>query len=542
MRVGSRQVRKRWRQGRSIQTSRLDHKDLERKNEDLQRELQKLRKQVAERDERLAEAERRRSEADSQRAEAERRRAEAEKQVAEAEKKISDLERQLALRKQNSTTSSKPPSSDGLAGSPRQRGRRGKSKRKAGGQPGHKGRRRELVAAERVSKFVDLYPDECRACGQFLPTSGNSIIESGEPRRHQVVEIPEIQPEITEYRLHSVICVDPDCEHATSASLPPEIENQMGPRLVAWIAYMTVVCRMPRRVVQRFLEEALGIGISLGSTQKAWEEASSAVEVPCRELQEDLKNQAVLNGDETGHRTNGEKRWLWVLVAKMYVVFKIATTRKAEVLAVLLGKAFAGILCSDRCPSYAKYHRGRLQYCWAHFKRNILGVLELARTTEAERFCRDALALHARLFRLWHRYRGDTVKSRPRITRQELILKVIPLMKKFFALAERHLEGPDRDVRNLARALFQNMEHFFTFVEYDGVDPTNNAAERALRHAVIWRKIMMGCRSEIGEIAVARLLTVAQTCKMQKRPALAYLADAIRRHRLGSTASSLLPH
>jgi hypothetical protein len=357
-----------------------------------------------------------------------------------------------------------------------------------------------------------------------------------------VIEIPPIQAHVTEYRLHSVICVDPDCEHATTAALPSEVESSFGPQLVAWIAYLTVVCRMPRRMVQRFLEEALGIGISLGSTQKAWEEASAAVETPCQQLSDDLKNQAVLNGDETGHRTHGEKRWLWVLVAKMSVVFKIATNRKAEVLVALLGRAFAGILCSDRCPSYAKYHNGRLQYCWAHFKRNILGVLELARTTEAERFCREALALHARLFRLWHRYRGNATRPREKITRAELMLKMIPIEKKFFALAERHVDSEDREIRKLARALCLNSERFFTFVDHEGVEPTNNLAERALRHAVIWRKIMMGCRSEVGETAVARLLTVAQTCKVQQRPALAYLTDAIRRHRYGQTAPSLLPH
>jgi hypothetical protein len=151
------------------------------------------------------------------------------------------------------------------------------------------------------------------------------------------------------------------------------------------------------------------------------------------------------------------------------------------------------------------------------------------------------LALHARLFRLWHRYRGDGANLGRRITRQELILKVIPIEKKFFALAERHLDSADRDVRKLAHALFLNFERFFTFVDHNGVEPTNNVAERALRHAVIWRKIMMGCRSEVGELAVARLLTVAQTCKIQKRPALAYLTDAIQRHRSGHAAASLLP-
>jgi len=526
--------RRRGKQRRSGVPCRLSRKELQRRNEQLARELEQLR-------ERLRERERQVAERNERIADAQKRIADAEKEIAEAEKKIEDLERQLAIRKQNSTASSKPPSSDGLAGDQRLRGRRRKSKRKPGGQPGHEGRTRELVAAERVSQFVDIYPEECRSCGQQLPVSGKGIIESDEPRRHQVIEVPEMKPEITEYRLHSVICTDPDCEHATMATLPQEAENGFGPQLVAWIAYLTVVCRMPRRVVQRFLEEALGIGISLGRTQKAWEEASAAVESACEELNADLKNQAVLNGDETGHRTNGEKRWLWVLVAQTYVVFRIAATRKAEVLVALLGRAFAGILCSDRCPSYAKYHNGRLQYCWAHFKRNILGALELARTTEAERFCRDALALHARLFRIWHRYRGGGSGASEKISREQLSRKVIPIEKKFFALAERHLDSSDRDVRKLARALFLNFERFFTFVDYEGVEPTNNAAERALRHAVIWRKIMMGCRSEVGEIAVARLLTIAQTCRMQKRPALAYLTDAIRCQRSGKAAPSLLP-
>jgi hypothetical protein len=122
------------------------------------------------------------------------------------------------------------------------------------------------------------------------------------------------------------------------------------------------------------------------------------------------------------------------------------------------------------------------------------------------------------------------------------MLKMIPIEKKFFALAERHVDSEDREIRKLARALCLNSERFFTFVDHEGVEPTNNLAERALRHAVIWRKIMMGCRSEVGETAVARLLTVAQTCKVQQRPALAYLTDAIRRHRYGQTAPSLLPH
>ena len=333
----------------------------------------------------------------------------------------------------------------------------------------------------------------------------------------------------------------PSCGKTTHAALPEEVVGQFGPQLTALIAYLTVVCRIPRRLVQALLEDALHVPISLGSTQAAWEEASDAVTAPCAELEGALARQPVLNGDETGHRTNGEKRWLWAIVAPMFVVYRIATTRAADVLVALLGDVFAGVLCSDRWRPYQTYHRGALQFCWAHFKRNVLGALDLSKTTEAERFCREALALHARLFRLWYRFRGDPAARGAPLTRAQLIDKVLPLQKRLFALGERHLDSPNKDVRNLATALFVHHEKFFVFVHHEGVEPTNNRAERALRAAVQWRKIMFGNRSEEGEVAVARLLTVTRTCQMQQLNALAYLTAAIRAHRQRHTVASLLP-
>jgi transposase len=458
-------------------------------------------------------------------------------EVAKRDRQIADLERQLALQHQNSTTSSKPPSSDGLAGRQRERGRRKKSRRKPGGQPGHPGHCRPLVAPERVNAVIDIFPDACRHCHHALPGRGRRV--TGEPRRHQVTELPPIDAHVTEYQCPHVVC--PSCGKTTQAPVPEAVASQFGPQLTGLIAYLTVVCRLPRRLVQALLEDALHVPISLGSTQAAWEEASDAVTAPCKELETALAQQPVLNGDETGHRTNGDKRWLWAIVAPMFVVYRIATTRGADVLVALLGDVFAGVLCSDRWRPYQTYHRGELQFCWAHFKRNVLGALELAKTTDAERFCRDALALHARLFRLWYRFRGDPAARGAPLTRAQLIDKVIPLQKKFFALGERHLDSRNKDVRNLATALFVHHDKFFVFVHHDGVEPTNNRAERALRAAVQWRKIMFGNRSTDGEVAVARLLTVTRTCQMQQVNALAYLTAAIRAHRRRQAVASLLP-
>jgi transposase len=444
------------------------------------------------------------------------------------------LERQLALRQQNSTTSAKPPSSDGLAGRQRERGRRKKSRRKPGGQAGHPGHCRPLVPIEDVQEVVVVFPDACRHCQHGLPARGRQVI--GEPRRHQVTELPPVEAHVTEYQCPAVVC--PACGQTTQAPVPDEVVGQFGPQLTALIAYLTVVCRVPRRLVQALLEGALQIPISLGSTQTAWEEASVAVAAPCRELEQALPHQPVVNGDETGHRTNGDKRYLWALVAPAFVVYRIAKTRGAAVLSDLLGRVFAGILCSDRFVTYTSYHKGRLQFCWAHFRRNLLSAQALAQTRGGQRFCREALALEKRLFRLWHRLRADpTVRGGP-LTRQQLIEKVFPLERQFFALGERHLDSADKDVRNLATALFADHEHFFVFVHHEGVEPTNNRVERALRTAVQWRKIMFGNRSEAGELAVARLLTVTRT---QQLNALAYLTAAVRCHRRRQAVASLLP-
>lgn len=460
---------------------------------------------------------------------------EAQKQIADAKKRIADLERQLALREQNSTTTSKPPSSDGLAGRQRIRGRRTKSRRRRGGQRGHPGHRRALVPPERVNAVVDLVPTACDHCQRAL----NERHTVGTPRRHQVTELPSIEAHVTEYRCYECAC--PDCGRTTQARLPENVVGQFGPHLTGVIAYLTVVCRLPRNVVRQLLQGVLQIPISVGSTQKAWEEASAAVAVPYAELQDALPHEAVLNADETGHRTNGEKRWLWTFVAQTFVFYTIATSRGSDVLCQLLGKAFAGILGSDRLPSYLKYDVTHRQFCWSHFTRNLLSALELARSAQARRFCHEALKLQRRLFRLWHRYRGDPGARGAPLTRGELIVRVLPLEKKFFALAERHVNAADDNVRNLARALFEHHRHFFTFVYYEGVAPTNNTAERSLRPAVVWRKLYFGTRSQEGEIAVARLLTITRTCQLQQLNVLVYLTAAIAAHRRRQQVASLLP-
>jgi transposase len=289
---------------RQLERAERDKEALRRQNERLQRQLEESQKQIGDRDKSIADK---------------------DKALAEKEKQIADLERQLAARKKNSTNSSKPPSSDGLAGEQRPSRKRRKSRRKPGGQTGHDGSHRPLVEPERVDEVVAILPAECKHCGHQLPQQPEQIQTIGDVHRHQVMELPPIQAHITEYQCPKVVCQD--CGKGTRAPLPSEFQHQSGPQLTALIAYLTVVCRMPRRVVEAFLEDALHISMSLGSTQKAWEQASAAVQTPYQELQLQLKNEPVLNSDETSWRNDGEKRWIWALVAQDFVFYTVAANR-----------------------------------------------------------------------------------------------------------------------------------------------------------------------------------------------------------------------
>jgi len=461
-----------------------------------------------------------------------RKLAERDKAIREKDERIADIDRQLSGHKKDSTNSSKPPSSDGPAAGKRTHPQRPKSKRKPGGQPGHPGRCRNLVPIEQVKQVIRMLPDSCTRCKRKFTEREKQAALQNNVHRHQVAEIPEIKCETTEYQFGSVVCC---CGESNRVPIPAEIRRGFGPRLVALVAYLTVFCRMPRRKVEQLLEGALGTPIALGSTQRHVEETSQALQAPCEELEQRLPHEPVLNGDETGWRKDGQKRWLWVLVARAFAFFVIAESRGSKVLEQILGPVFAGILCSDRFSAYIKYHKGIAQFCWAHLKRDLLGIDQLGKTTDADHFARDALALHARLFRVWHRYRGGT------IDRDQLIAKAMPIEKKFFALGERYLDSEDAGVRALAALFFFHIERLFAFVYHHGVEPTNNISERTIRTAVQWRKICFGNRSKEGEVATARLLTAAATCSIQKRNLLHYLTEAVHCHRKGLPAPSLAP-
>ena len=221
-------------------------------------------------------------------------------------------------------------------------------------------------------------------------------------------------------------------------------------------------------------------------------------------------------------------------MARNFVFYTVAKTRSSAVPIHLLG-GVRGHPVQRTFQRLFQVSPGLAQLFWAYLKRNILGIQDFANTTDAQRFCRDALALYTRLFRLWRKFQGSL------IDRNQLILRSIPLRQSWLALAEQYLDSEDKEVRNMATALSQHCGRLFTFIEHPGVEPTNNCVEQALRIAVQLRKIIFGNRSAQGEVATARLLTVTQTCRMQGRNALGYLTEAIVCYRRNQPAPSLLP-
>ncbi len=404
-------------------------------------------------------------------------------ELIERDKKIFELERKLALRLQNSTTSSKPPSSDGLAGEQRPRGSRGKkSRRKPGGQPGHRGHWRGLAPLSRVDQVIEVFPPKCRHCDSRL---SRRVSTQGEPRRHQVTELPPIEAHITEYQCQCVIC--PECGKATQAELPREAQGHFGPQLTALIAYLTVVCRMPRRLVRELLEQVLAIPLSLGSIQNSGEGSARRWPIPVRNWRGNCptsRSSTVMKPDigPAGEKTLAHRLW-WRRTSSS---IRSPSHAGPKCWFSYSAKYSPESFCSDRCASYLKYHKGEGPVLLGSFQTQYPGYTGNQRTTDAERFCRDALALHARLFRLWHSFRdGPGVRYGP-LTREPLIAKSIPLEKKFFALADRYLDSREKYVSNLALALLQHFERFFAFLRHEGVEPTNNVAERgaALRRAM----------------------------------------------------------
>jgi len=435
--------------------------------------------------------------------------------------RIGELEAQLG---QNSRNSSQPPSSD-PPGTPRQP--KDPTGRTRGGQPGHKQHKRERLEPDEV---VVLIPERCGRCHRKLRG------RDPDPRIHQVVDLPEIRPYVTDYEQHELGC---SCGARTRAELPRGVPaGAFGPRLTASVALLSGRYRLPKRTVKEILQDFFGIDLALGSVSKMEQAVSAAIADPVEEARQAVREQDIVHQDETGwfeNPTDGRKAraWLWVAVSAAVTVFRIARSRGAKVAKEMLGEDFGGFLVVDRWSAYLWKPRGMRQVCWAHLVRDFRSFVE--RGGRSARIGEKLLTHATVMFRSWHRIRDGTLT---RATFQRRMKKmersVGRLLRKAAVCGDAKTEGMAKDILKHEPALF-------TFVLATGVEPTNNVAERALRGAVIWRKISFGTDSQNGSRFVERILSVIATLKQQRRHVLGYLTAACEASLHRQPAPSLLP-
>lgn len=450
-------------------------------------------------------------------------------EIANLKAEVTSLQAENAkLREQlglNSGNSSKPPSSDPIGKRPAKPPRRNGPRRKPGGQPGHEGTHREMLPATRVDRVVDLKPDRCSGCGKRLSGADS------QPAVHQTVELPEVRATVTEYRAHALTCAC--CGTTTRAGLPQAVgRGLLGPKFTAFLALLTGAFRLSKRGVHALLREAFDVDLSLGAIVAAERRMSEALERPYDEAKKHLEGADVAHVDETGWREGGKYATLWTGVTSIVTVFMIAASRAREAANKLLGE-FAGILVVDRYVVYASWPAKWKQYCWSHLKRTFTKFKE--RGGAAGRIGEGLLRQTRSIFKWWHKARDGTVD---RATFEKAIGRIRTRVKDLLEAGE---DCGQSQTANTCCNLLDQFEALWTFASNDRVDPTNNAAERALRPAVLWRKSSFGTWSDEGSRFAERMLTATSSLRQQGRNVLQFLTDCYTAFLNGQPCPSLLP-
>lgn len=444
--------------------------------------------------------------------------------VKELEAQVQHLQERLGL---NSRNSSKPPSTD-PPGTPRKK--KPPTGRPQGGQKGHPGARRELLPEDKVTRVLDHHPEGCGHCGKHL---ASLVDPPGKPPvRHQVVDIPPIVVEVTEHRRHWAWC--PDCGHHTLAKLPAGVPwGMLGPRLLGVDALLTGRFRMSRRDVQILLELVLGVRVSLGAVAAHEGLVSMALASPVEGAAVAIQSAPVVNADESTWKQNDKRAWIWCGNTPDLAVYRITPRRNREAAKALIGENFKGILGTDRYSGYSHHPPENRAVCWAHLERDFERIA--GRGGVSRPVGEEGVTIHDLVFEHWHQFKAGIIS---RATLQE---RLKPIQERTRALLERGGACGNPKTENTCANLLKIFPALWTFAYVEGVEPTNNSSERALRPAVRWRKVSFGSRSKAGSEFVERMLTTVETCRRQGRNVLGYITEAVNAFLHGQSPPSLLP-
>lgn len=425
------------------------------------------------------------------------------------------LQERLALDSRNS---SKPPSSDGPGRG--NRTQRRASARKRGGQKGHPGAFRALVPEAQVDRVQECVPPAVCSCGA-------AVSVRGKPERHQVFDIPPVQPVVSEYRLYSGVCAG--CGAVLPATLPAGVpRGQIGPRALATIGTLGTKYQMPQLKIRDLLAQLTGLSFSVGAISQAHGKVAAALAAPVAEATRSLTQASVVHMDETRYGREGSSgNWVWAAIQKQLAIYAVLPSRARYVIHDLIGEKPAAVVVSDRYAGYAFVDAQQRQVCWAHLLRDFRRIAE--RAGEPGRIGRRLLGLGYVMFR-W-RERGKTHAE-----------QFEPLQQRVRSALERGAKQTDcrRSAATCANVLAL-WPALWSFVTHPGVEPTNNAAEQALRAIVVKRKISGPTRSRRGDDFLARGFSAMESCRRQGRNLLDYLHQTVIAWIDKTPAPSLVP-
>ena len=435
---------------------------------------------------------------------------------ARLEARVADLEARLI---QTSANSSRPPSADPPHAKPAPP--RPPSGKRRGGQPGHPKHERVLLPPDEI---LHHKPTRCRRC------AGRLAGDDPAPLAHQVHDVPLVRPHVTEHRRHRLTC--PGCGAVTCAPVPTDAATGYGPRARAVCALLSGGCRLGKRAVSQLMGDLFGLPVSPAAVCALQADTAAAL-APIHAAALDFTRTQPANVDETGWTQGRTKAWLWVAVTAPVTAFLLRLTRGRTAFDDLVGGT-PPVLTTDRYGVYDHLPTARRQVCWAHLRRDFQAMID--RRNAGAGIGEELLAHADILLRQWKRVRDGTLS--PEGFRRSYLswvrAEVRGLLARGAASGCAKTAATCREVLGVEAALW-------TFADVPGVEPTNNAAERAVRHAVCWRKTSYGTDSEAGSRFVERILTVIASCRQQGRSVLEFLTAAVQAARIGATPPSLIP-
>ena len=426
------------------------------------------------------------------------------------------LKEQLNL---NSKNSSKPPSTDKKDSS--------KIRKKNGAKPGHPGHFRALFPPDQVDERIVLKTSSCPRCGNAVRTTNQA------PSIHQQVEIPEVCHRVTQYERHNFYC--PCCRTYGAAPLPVAVgPSAFGTRLTAFTSFLTGACRLSKRLALQVLHQGFGIKAAVGSASNIEQRVSLALRAPYEEIETEVRSSRdTKHIDETGWRQWGKTEFLWVMSTKKAALYKIQEGRSSQCRDLLLSnvKWSKAAFVTDRLALYS--FEGLHQHCLAHLKRDLKRFAE-RKGLDGE-WSGVMLGLLDKIFGFWKDFRE---KRRSRRSLQMISKRCREEFEYGILLAAKKRRY-SMTLQRFAKNLLSKTRKFWVCIEQEGVDPTNNQAERDLRSSVIWRKLCHGTKSNRGDRFVERIQSVVATLSRQGELCLNFLSEAIASAKKGLAAPKL---